>query len=160
MAIFGNRAFKEEIKTRLLERVPFQYDWCPCKKRRLWHRSAQRKDQVKIQGKGGCCQLRRETSKKPTLMTPWSGPFKLPAVWENTFCCFDAPQSKVLCLGSLSILRYSLNLLFGAAGGVSCLVYGVLAPGGYSSLAFLLLRVLTGLYLTSPIQSPSSEARE
>lgn len=106
------------------------------------------------------CQLRRETSKKPTLMTPWSGPFKLPAVWENTFLLFWCSQSKVLCLGSLSILRYSLNLLFGAAGGVSCLVCGVLAPGGYSSLAFLLLRVLIGLYLTSPIQSPSSEARE
>ena len=72
MAIFGNRAFKEEIKMRLLERVPFQSDWCPCKKRRLRHRSAQRKAQVKRQGRDGCLPAKEraleETNPNDTLI--------------------------------------------------------------------------------------------
>ena len=72
MAAFGNRAFKEEIKTRSLERVPFQYDWCPCKERRLRHRSAQRKDQVKTEGKDGCLPAKEtdleETNPNDTLI--------------------------------------------------------------------------------------------
>ena len=56
---------------RLLGKVLIQYDWCPDKKRRVRHRHAQRKDQVKITGRRQPSASQGERpQKKPTLQTP------------------------------------------------------------------------------------------
>lgn len=44
---------------RSLGQARLQYDWCPCNKRRLEHRQAQKKERVKAQEKA-VCEPRRD----------------------------------------------------------------------------------------------------
>ena len=41
-----------------------QYDWCPCKKRKLGHRHTQKEDDVKTQGEDGHLQVKERGLRK------------------------------------------------------------------------------------------------
>ena len=62
MTVFGNRAFKYimKFKIRSYGWDQIQYDWGPCKKRRLGHRHVQRGDHVRTQGEDSHLQAKEK----------------------------------------------------------------------------------------------------